>query len=94
MDNTFPNSVTRHGTNSGWRKHQTLGEAPCDACRSAKTEYDKSRLEEPSAKARNRAHAVAQGRAYTRLAAKYREDYQHLYQEAKEEVFEERGLEQ
>ena len=28
---TFAGSRTRHGTNSGWRRHQILGERPPDA---------------------------------------------------------------
>lgn len=79
--NAWKNSHTRHGTPSGWSKHQKLNERPCDACYRAKQEYDKQRLAIPENRVRARAAAAAQGRARSRLARKYPDEYRAFYEE-------------
>lgn len=83
---TFPGSRTRHGTQSGWSKHQSLGERPCDPCYQAKQEYDARRRSAPEQTRRNRAAARAQQRAYSRLAHMYPALYAALYAEEKARI--------
>lgn len=71
MSDTFPNSVTHHGTVSGWTKHRAMGERPCDSCRAARQEYDAPRR--PSKR--------ADRRALQRLADMYPDAYAALYAE-------------
>ena len=78
---TFAGSRTRHGTNSGWRRHQILGERPCDACFRAKAEYDKLRRDIPEKALRNRQAAEAQRFALSRLSHMYPTTYALLYAE-------------
>lgn len=43
---TFKGSQTRHGTPSGWRKHQDLKEPPCAPCNEYReTIWDEAREE-------------------------------------------------
>lgn len=79
---TFSNSKTRHGTPSGYRLHQILGERPCDACVRAKQEYDRRRLQASDLQLKNRMRARAQNRAKTRLVHLYPDEYLALYREA------------
>ena len=76
---TFPGSKSRHGTQSGYRKHQSLGETPCDACRRAKAVYDQRRRSSPKHAVSNRARAAAQGRARGRLKNMHPTEYRALY---------------
>lgn len=85
----FPDSTTRHGTLSGWRKHIKIGERPCDPCYFAKQEYDQRRLKAPGPLRRNRLRARAQARATTRLRNMFPEEWKVLYAQAWKEVFEE-----
>lgn len=80
LERTFENSMTRHGTNSGWSLHQKREEHPCDACVRAKREYDQ-RLRSAPEKARdNRLRARAQGRAYSDLKRLHPAEYRALYE--------------
>jgi hypothetical protein len=93
MTDTFAGSHVRHGTHSGWSKHQDLGERPCDPCWRAKSDYDKRRKNTPLVKLKNRAHARAQQKAYQRLAHKYNKLYRQYYVEEKAIALREAGLE-
>lgn len=75
--------VARHGTTPGWKRHQRHGERPCDACYAAKQAYDARQRAAPDKTRRNRLHAAAQSRAYTRLAHMYPAIYADLYAEEK-----------
>ena len=86
---TFQGSRTRHGTNSGWRKHQSLGETPCDACWKAKSDYDKRRLQATDQQIKNRKYAKAQNRALMKLKDLYPDAYRDFYEEAKAELMKE-----
>lgn len=88
----FPDSTTRHGTPSGFKKHQDLGEGPCAACYAAKATYDKRRLAAPDKKRRNRLSAAAQMQAYRSLAHKYPDEYRETYRAIKAELFAADGL--
>lgn len=76
----FENSVTRHGTPSGFRLHQDRGEWPCDACYRAKQEYDKRWRSAPERTKKNRLHARAQNRTLVQLKNRHPEEYRELYQ--------------
>jgi len=89
---TFSGSKTRHGTNSGWSRHQTLGERPCDPCYAAKQEYDQRRRLAPERVLQSRAAAAAQMRAYRRLAHMHPAMYAALYAEEKQRLAETSGL--
>jgi hypothetical protein len=82
----------RHGTPSGYKRHQLDSEKPCDACARAKQEYDQRWRSSPEQTRRNRLHAKAQGRAHTRMRAIYPEVYAALYAEEKERAYREAGL--
>ena len=71
----------RHGTASGYRFHQELGERPCDPCHRAKTAYDVGRRSAPAATLKNRSRAHAQTRAQLRLARIHSDEYRVLYLE-------------
>lgn len=75
----------RHGTLSGALRHSKAGEPPCDACRAAKTAYDKSYRAAEEQTRKSRMHARAQGRANTALRKAHPEEYRALYLAAKAE---------
>lgn len=79
----------RHGTNSGYRHHQALGQDPCDACYRAKQEYDKERRNQPQQVLQNRLNARAQQKAYGELVRLYPDVYNVLYQKWKTKLEEE-----
>lgn len=89
----FEKSKTRHGTISGWRKHQQDGTEPCTSCNEAKASYDKRWRDIPENTLRNRLNAKAQGRALTTLRKKYAVEYKALYDEAVTALLAEHGLE-
>lgn len=80
MERTFENSLTRHGTPSGWSLHQSRGERPCDACYRAKSEYDRRRNSAPEQTRKNRLNARAQARANSDLKRLHPAEYQALYE--------------
>lgn len=83
----FPGSKTRHGTLSGWRKHQTEGdERPCDPCYFAKQEYDARLRTSTPRQIKQRQAARAQQRALQALARLHAEEYQALYAQARADV--------
>ena len=82
-----PVETWRCGTLTGWTHHQKRGENPCDACRAAKSEYDKRRLEATPLKIRGRLFARAQARALSRLRNEHLDEYRRYYEAAKKEVF-------
>lgn len=73
--------MARCGTNSGYTAHQTRGEKPCDACATAKREYDQRWRAAGDNTKRNRLNAKAQARANAELKrlhpAEYRMFYEH-----------------
>lgn len=69
----------RCGTTNGWALHQGRGEKPCDACASAKAEYDRRWRAAPERTRINRLHAKAQGRALRALAKAHPDEYRVLY---------------
>ena len=79
-ERTFENSLTRHGTPSGFTLHQKREERPCDACIRAKQEYDKRLRSAPEKTRKNRLHARAQQRAYSDLKRLHLDEYRDLYQ--------------
>lgn len=82
----------RCGTNSGYARHQVLGEKPCDACCRAKSAYDKRWRSAPKRTQQSRLAAKAQSVALQRLRLAHREEYDALYAEEKARRFEEAGL--
>ena len=80
---SFAGSKTRHGTPSGFSKHQKLKEAPCEACRAAKAEYDARLRAADSKTLASRRAAKAQGRALQALRTRYPLEYRELYEQAK-----------
>lgn len=70
------------------------GEQPCPACKVAKKDYDARRRSAPELKVKNRARAVAQGRALSELRSRYPEEYRDLYRFYRQEVWEEYGFDE
>ena len=83
MSGTFANSKIRHGTASGYRKHQELGEWPCDACSRAKQSYDKEWRSAPERVKKSRRSAAAQRVAIRELTRRHRDEYRKLYLQAR-----------
>lgn len=73
------NGDGRHGTPAGASRHAWLGEDPCDACRAAKAEYDKRRLEATPLQIRNRLHAKAQQLATGEIRRAHPDEYRAAY---------------
>ena len=90
---TWDTTRTRHGTQSGWRLHQSLGERPCDPCYRAKQEYDARRKASSRQQVKARLAAKAQNRAYMALAHRYPDEYRDLYDQFKREIATEYGIE-
>lgn len=89
----FPDSATtRHGTTSGYSKHQEREEEPCELCRMAKAEYDRRWRDADTVTQRNRVGSKAQGRALTELRKRHREEYLSLYRAERDRLFTEQGL--
>jgi hypothetical protein len=61
----------------------------CDACAAAKSQYDKRWRDASGRRRKDRLCSVAQSRAYSRLAAKYAQEYQAFYIEEKARLFSE-----
>lgn len=80
----FPGSKTRHGTTSGFTKHQYRGEEPCEPCRQAKAAYDYRRLSGRRSANKNRMFAKAQKNALRRLKNAHPQEYKALYEEEKD----------
>lgn len=79
MQETFKGSKVRHGTESGWRKHQELGERQCTPCYQAKAAADKRRRGTPRATLISRARSRAQQRALLMLARQFPARFKILY---------------
>lgn len=77
---SWETTSTRHGTPSGCRLHQTLGETPCPPCSQAKIDYDKRWRAGSERQRRNRQHAHAQALAVRDLKAAHLAEYRQLYQ--------------
>lgn len=85
-----PNPRTaRCGTPSGYRRHQLDGEKPCDACATAKREYDMDWRRASGKIQAGRRMAKAQRKAYQRLAHQFPDLYRSYYEEAKVEIAQE-----
>lgn len=89
---TFGGSKTLHGSNSGFTKHQYLGERPCDPCYQAKAKYDARRKSATEQVRRSRDSSLAQRKAYSRLAHMYPTLYSEFYAEEKARIVEEREV--
>lgn len=83
----FEGSVVRHGTHSGWTRHQRHGEQPCDPCWRAKHDYDQRRLTDPVKLQRGRLRARAQGLAESELVRRHKAEYDELYAATLAELF-------
>jgi hypothetical protein len=79
----------RHGTITGYARHQRRGEKPCERCAAAKSKYDKKRRLEPMKLKMSRLQAKAQSQATSKLRRNHAEEYQILYQEAKQQLISE-----
>jgi hypothetical protein len=77
---------SRHGTPSGYRRHQILQQDPCDACRAARTAYDARLRATPAGQRRNRQKARAQGRAEGLLRQAHPQEYEQYYRTALHEI--------
>jgi hypothetical protein len=88
---TFAGSTVRHGTTSGWRRHQTLGQRPCDPCYQAKQAYDHRYATAGDTQRKRRLGAKAQSLALQRLKAQYPGEYRAYYEEAKRQLEKEAG---
>lgn len=83
---SFPGSNVRHGTRSGWTKHQNEGTDPCDACYRAKEQYDSDWRKQPRRVKISRRNARAQGIANKALRRAHPGEYARLYADAKAEL--------
>lgn len=79
-------SPTRHGTPSGYRKHQDEGTDPCVFCATAKQQYDARGRETPKVTRKNRLSAMAQQRAKTELTHLFPDEFRLLYEHHKQLV--------
>lgn len=89
----FEGSTVRHGTHSGWSLHLKLGQDPCTPCYQAKQEYDKRWHSAPERIRRNRLHAKAQAKAYQRIAREFPALYRRYYEEFRDQLLTEAGME-
>lgn len=89
----FAGSTVRHGTTSGWSLHKKLGQDPCTPCFLAKQEYDRRWISAPEKTKRNRLHAKAQAKAYQRMAKEFPSLYRRYYEEFRNELLIEAGME-
>ncbi|MGH7791414.1 MAG: hypothetical protein ACREOB_03780 [Thermodesulfobacteriota bacterium] len=78
--------TTRHGTPSGFRRHQTLGERPCDPCFYAKQTYDKRRKSLPEFIIKDRLNAKAQSLALKELKNNHYNEYKDYYDRCKAQL--------
>lgn len=78
--------TTRHGTTSGFSRHQVLGEDPCPACKAKKSEYDARRMSAGEPQRKNRDSARAQQRALRRLKNAHPQEYGNYYLEEKAKI--------
>ena len=92
-DTRFPGSRVRHGTPSGFSRHYDAGEEPCEACCSAKAEYDKKWRSSSDQTKKNRLRAKAQALALAALRRRHPAEYDALYDEKVLEVFDAAGVE-
>ena len=82
----------RCGTATGATRHAVRGEKPCDACRAAKSEYDRRWRAAGDNTRKNRLSAQAQTRALRALKDSHPDEYRDLYVAAKNELFTAAGL--
>lgn len=83
----------RCGSTNGYSRHKALDEKPCDACATARSEYDE-RLRSVGGRAqKSRLRARAQSAAMTRLRKQYPDEAQSLYQEELARLRSEEGVE-
>lgn len=85
-------SVTRHGTMSGYWKHQRDEERPCDPCYRAKSQYDDELRKQPTAIIKARIRAKAQGKAHSELARRHHDEYFEVYEQIKQEEYRQAGI--
>lgn len=76
----------RHGTPRGRAVHLRHGEMPCVPCRLAYNEYMRNRRDDPAILEADRARNAAFGRAKTRIAQLYPDDFATIYAEELEKV--------
>jgi hypothetical protein len=88
----FNGSRVRHGTESGNRHHQVLGEEPCESCRQAKAHADWRRLQATDKQLRNRVRARAQAKAEGEVIRAHVEEYHEAYDRWIEKLLREAGL--
>lgn len=79
VEDSFTRAGVRHGTPQGHDKHIRDGERPCDACATARREYDQRRRDAPAYVLKSRAHSRAQSRTQTVLKRRHSEEYLELY---------------
>lgn len=77
----------RHGTTAGATRHSNLGEPPCDACRAAKSAYDKEWRSVSGAVQRGRIHAKAQRLALKKLKDAHLAEYRSYYIHFRDQLF-------
>lgn len=78
------------GTRSGYYRHRKDNEKPCQACTTARHEYDKQRYAQNGLPSRLR--AKAQNLALRELRDHHKDEYDELYRTIKARVFTEEGL--
>ncbi|MGH7791784.1 MAG: hypothetical protein ACREOB_05665 [Thermodesulfobacteriota bacterium] len=75
--------TARHGTTSGFRRHQTLEERPCDPCFYAKQAYDGKRRALPRRIIKDRLASLAQSLALKELKNNHYNEYRDYYEKHK-----------
>ena len=89
----FEGRKVRHGTPSGWRRHQADGTEPCQACTLAKSHYDWRWRSGDLQTKKNRLRAKAQALALAELRKRHQTEYDAIYDRAVATLFREAGLE-
>jgi len=77
---------TRHGTPSGFDRHQTLQETPCDPCKAGKAAYDARYAQREETKARKKILARARQMALEDLRRAHPQEYGNLLLAAQAEM--------
>ncbi|MGH7792056.1 MAG: hypothetical protein ACREOB_07035 [Thermodesulfobacteriota bacterium] len=78
--------TTRHGTTSGYNRHQDLGERPCDPCFYVKQAYDRKRRALPRRIIKDRLNSKAQSLALSELKDNHYNEYRDLYDKYKAQL--------
>lgn len=88
----MPRPPARCGTTSGYARHCSRKESPCDPCKAAKAAYDKDRCDKGDRRTVARIRSQAQSLARSHLTRKYPAEYREVFVRERTRLFAEHGL--